>query len=233
MNKHLKRILVLAAIAAVLLLTFLASKFDMETAVRSGGILLVAAIVFAESGLLVGFFLPGDTLLVGAGILAADGTFSVGWLIAAVVVAAVLGDNVGYSIGHRAGKRILQQEDGILFRKEHIERAEEFYQKHGGKTIILARFTPIVRTFAPLVAGMGKMHRTYFMAYNIVGGILWGAGVTLLGYWFGHKIPHLDKYIHLVLIGVVVLSIGLSLLHILRDPLSRKLLKQKLAELLK
>lgn len=190
---------------------------DPSNLIQSGGILLVALIIFAESGLLIGFFLPGDTLLLGAGIIASQGKISIGLLILAVVLAAVLGDNVGYSIGRRTGHRIFKKEDGILFQKEHLLRAEAFYEKHGGKTIILARFVPIVRTFAPLVAGVGKMPRKRFMSFNIVGAVLWGAGITMLGYWFGSKVPNLEHYIQYVLIGVILLSLGFSLIHLLRE----------------
>ena len=182
----------------------------------------MAAIVFAESGLLIGFFLPGDTLLFSAGLLASQGTVSLPWLVAAVIVAAIVGDNVGYSIGRRAGPRIFKKEDGILFHKDHLMRAEKFYGSHGGKTVTLARFIPIVRTFAPVVAGAGKMPRKKFMLYNVLGAFIWGGGMILLGYWLGSKIPGLDHYIEYVLIGVIVLSLGLSFLHILRDPRSRK-----------
>ena len=191
--------------------------FDINNLIQSGGILLVALIIFAESGLLIGFFLPGDTLLLGAGIIASQGKISIGLLVLAVVLAAVLGDNVGYSIGRRTGHRIFKKEDGILFQKEHLLRAEAFYEKHGGKTIILARFVPIVRTFAPLVAGVGKMPRKRFMSFNIIGALLWGAGITMLGYWFGSKVPNLEHYIQYVLIGVILLSLGFSLLHLLRE----------------
>ena len=192
--------------------------FDVHSLIESGGILLIALIVFAESGLLVGFFLPGDTLLFGAGLAASQGELSIFWLILAIVVAAVIGDNVGYSIGKRAGKRLFTKKDSLLFRHEYIERAEKFYEVHGGKTIILARFTPIVRTFAPVVAGAGNMNRKRFFMFNLVGGIVWGAGMPLLGYWVGSRIPGLDKYIEVVLLGVVLASIGLALIHLLKDP---------------
>jgi membrane-associated protein len=195
-------------------------------------ILIVAGIVFAESGLLIGFFLPGDTLLFGAGLLASQGEIPITPLILAIIVAAIIGDNVGYSIGRRAGHRLFKKHDSLLFKHEHIERAEKFYEKHGGKTIIIARFVPVVRTFAPMVAGIGKMPRSRFMLFNVVGGILWGAGVTLLGYWFGQRIPHLDKYIELVLLGIIVASIGLSALHILREKDNRILLAKKIRTLL-
>jgi membrane-associated protein len=205
--------------------------FNVEQLLGAGGIigiLIVAAIVFAESGLLIGFFLPGDTLLFGAGLIASQGSIPIVPLVLATVLAAILGDNVGYSIGRRAGPRLFKKQDSLLFHHEHIKRAEEFYEKHGGKTIILARFTPVVRTFAPVVAGVGKMPRKRFMMFNVIGGALWGAGITLLGYHLGSRIPGLDNYIEYVLIGVVLLTIGLSFLHILKEPRSRKIFVNKI-----
>ncbi len=202
--------------------------FDIEHLVASGGILIVSLIVFAESGLLIGFFLPGDTLLFSAGLLASQGLFPIEWLVVCTILAAIIGDNVGYSIGRRLGHRIFKKEDGILFHKDHLLRAEKFYEQHGGKTITVARFVPMVRTFAPIVAGVGKMPRKRFMIYNIVGGILWGGGVTLAGYWFGSKVPGLDRYIEYILLLVVVASFGGVLLHLLRDPKTRNLILQRL-----
>jgi len=198
--------------------------FDIETLIASGGILLIAGIVFAESGLLIGFFLPGDTLLFGAGLAASQGTISLPWLLVAVIIAAIVGDNVGYSIGRRAGPRIFKRKDGILFRQEYLQKSEEFYEKHGGKTIILARFTPIVRTFAPVVAGAGKMTRKRFMMFNVLGAFIWGGLMPLLGYSVGGKIPHLDKYIEIVIIGVMVASIALAFAHIMKDPKTRTMI---------
>lgn len=196
--------------------------------ILSGGLIAIGATVFAESGLLVGFFLPGDTLLFGAGILAAQGILPLGWLIIIVIVSAILGDNVGYSIGRRTGKRLFTKKESILFKQEHIERAEKFYEKHGGKTIILARFVPVVRTFAPMVAGIGKMSRGRFLMFNIVGGILWGGGVTLLGYWLGQKMPWLEHYITPVILGIVLLSFSLAMFHLFREKENRDLLKKRL-----
>ncbi len=202
--------------------------FSVDNIIQSGGVLLVAAIIFAESGLLVGFFLPGDTLLFGAGLAASQGELPLGWLMLAVVAAAIIGDNVGYSIGHRTGKQLFKKKESIFFQQEHIERAERFYEKHGGKTIIMARFIPMVRTFAPVVAGIGNMSRKKFMAFNVVGGILWGVGMPLLGYFLGSKIPHLDKYIEYVLLGVIIMSIGLSLGHLLKEKDSREAIQNKI-----
>lgn len=202
--------------------------FDVDEIIRAGGILIVSLIVFAESGLLVGFFLPGDTLLFGAGLAASQGELSIFWLIIFVVLAAIIGDNVGYSIGRRTGHRIFKKKDGILFRQEYLEKSEEFYEKHGGKTIIIARFTPIVRTFAPVVAGASKMTRQRFFAFNVIGGILWGAGMPLLGYFVGQRIPELDKYIEIVILGVVVLSLLLASVHVLKDRKTRALLSTRI-----
>lgn len=195
---------------------------DVASIVESGSLLIIGAIIFAESGLLVGFFLPGDTLLFAAGLAASQGELSIFWLIVVVIAAAVAGDNVGYEIGRRTGSRIFRKEDGIIFRQEYLERAEVFYKRHGGKTIILARFTPIVRTFAPVVAGASKMdHRRFFM-FNVIGGILWALSMPLLGYWLGSKIPGLDKYIESVIIAVVALSLAGSLGHMLKDKHTRR-----------
>lgn len=196
--------------------------FDVEHIVKSGGLLIIALIIFAESGLLIGFFLPGDTLLFAAGLAASQGEISLFWLIALVFIAAVIGDNVGYDIGRRTGNRIFNKKDGILFRQEYMDKAEEFYAKHGGKTIVLARFTPIVRTFAPVVAGASKMSYGKFFFYNVAGGLLWAVSMPLLGYWFGNKIPGLDKYIEHVVLAVVVLSIMFSLVHVFKDKQTRQ-----------
>lgn len=196
--------------------------------ILGSGLIAIGATVFAESGLLIGFFLPGDTLLFGAGILAAQGVFSLPSLIIVVVAAAIIGDNVGYSIGRRSGKRLFGKKDSILFRQEHLERAEAFYEKHGGKTIILARFVPVVRTFAPMVAGISKMSRERFMVFNIIGGVLWGAGVILLGYWLGTKMPWLENYITPVILLIIVFSVGVALFHILKEKESRELIAARL-----
>lgn len=168
---------------------------DIEALIQSGGLLLVTLIIFAESGLLIGFFLPGDTLLFTAGFFAAQGKLPLGWLILCTTIAAIVGDNVGYTIGERTGPRIFRKKDGMFFRQDYIEKAEDFYERHGGKTIILARFVPVVRTFAPVVAGVGKMPRKRFFFYNVIGGVLWAAGVTLLGYWLGSKIPNIVRHL--------------------------------------
>lgn len=191
--------------------------FDVVHIIESGGLLLIGLIVFAESGLLVGFFLPGDTLLFTAGFFAGQGKLSLIWLILIIVLAAIIGDNVGYEIGKRAGRRVFRKKDGILFRHEHIAKAENFYEKHGAKTMILARFIPIIRTFAPLVAGVGKMPRRRFIMFDIIGATFWGSGVTLLGVWLGSKIPNIDKYLLPIILLAMALSFGPSLYHMFGD----------------
>jgi membrane-associated protein len=192
-----------------------------EHILQSGGVLLVAAIVFAESGLLIGFFLPGDTLLFTAGFFASQDKLPIAWLLIAVVAAAIIGDNVGYTVGRRMGHRIFKKKDGILFRAEYINQAEKFYERHGGKTITIARFVPVVRTFAPIVAGVGKMDRRKFMLFNVVGATVWGAGVTLLGYAFGSRIPNIDKYLLPVVGAAMLLTFCPPLVHILKDAETR------------
>jgi membrane-associated protein len=208
--------------------TFALLGMSVDKIIEVGGIVLVAGIIFAESGLLIGFFLPGDTLLFGAGLYASQGKISLPVLLVSVILAAIIGDNVGYSIGRRMGRRIFKKKDSLLFKQEYIEKAEGFYEQHGGKTIIMARFVPIVRTFAPVVAGVGKMPRKRFFSFNIVGGVLWGAGMPLLGYTVGSKIPHLDQYIETVMLGVVGLSLLLAFGHLFREKQNRRLLLQRL-----
>jgi membrane-associated protein len=203
-------------------------NLDVQKVIEGGGILAVGAMIFAESGLLVGFFLPGDTLLFTAGFFAAQGKLSLGWLILTVIIAAIAGDSVGYSIGRRAGHRIFTKKDGLFFRQEYIQRAEQFYQAHGGKTIIMARFVPVVRTFAPLVAGVGKMSYKRFLSFNIFGGIFWGAGVILLGHWLGSKIPNIDKYLLPAVLLASFFTFSPMILHIVRDKNLRQQLFKKM-----
>lgn len=204
--------------------------FDIESLIQSGGILLVAAIVFAESGLLIGFFLPGDTLLLSAGVFAAQGKLPpLVVVIAAIVIAAILGDNVGYSIGRRMGRRLFRKKDSLLFHQENLQRAERFYELHGGKTILFARFIPIVRTFAPMVAGVGKMPWKRFILFDVFGALFWGAGVTLTGYLVGSRIPDVDKYILPTILAVTLLTFGPTLYHLLGNRENRKIVAQKVS----
>jgi membrane-associated protein len=195
--------------------------------IAEAGIWVIALIIFTESGLLVGFFLPGDTLLVAAGVLAAQGALSIQTTILAIVIAAIVGDNVGYSIGKATGKRLFRKKDSVLFKHEYVEKAQQFYDKHGGKAIIMARFVPIVRTFAPMVAGIGKMPRGRFFFFNVIGAVLWGVGVTLLGYFVGSKIPRIGDYLEYALMFVIALSLTPAIYHILIDKNSRGLVWNK------
>lgn len=197
--------------------------FDLNTFVTTTSavtvIAVIAAIVFAESGLLIGFFLPGDTLLFTAGFLISAGKlqFDILWFIAIVFAAAVLGDGVGYLFGKRVGRRIFNRPNSRLFRKENIDRAEQFYEKYGAVTIIIARFVPMIRTFAPIVAGVGKMSYRKFVTYNIVGAILWAGGISYLGYYLGdflHQMGiEIDTIILPIMAVIVVVSILSPLLH--------------------
>lgn len=200
--------------------------------------LAIGLVVFAESGLLIGFVLPGgDTTLLLAGSFAATGVLPLPGLLVVVVLAAILGDNVGYEFGKRTGKRIFRKKESLIFSPEHLLRAEKFYHRHGGKTIMLARFVPMVRTFAPLVAGVGNMPRRRFLFFNVIGAFVWGIGVTMLGYglarWLGGRVEDLDKYL-LAAVGVsTIIAFGPALyqlgkLHGLRRKKRSKQLEQEL-----
>jgi membrane-associated protein len=179
--------------------------FDVNHIVASGGILAVALIIFAETGLLLGFFLPGDTLLIAAGLLAGQHKLPVLVLLPVVAFAAIAGYEAGYLIGKRAGPRFFKRKDGLLFREEYVLRAEKLAEKHGGKSILIARFIAIVRTIVPLVAGMGKMPRKKFVIYNIIGGVAWVSTITLAAFWIGSRVPNIDRVIlPLVLLAMVV-----------------------------
>lgn len=203
------------------------SLFDPQTIVESGGLALIAFMVFAESGLLFGIIFPGDTLLFAAGFIAAGGQFDIVTLIAVIVISSILGGQSGYWIGKKAGPRIFTKKDGIFFRHEYIEKSERFYEKHGGKTIMFARFVPVVRTFAPVVAGVGSMDQKKFVAYNILGSGLWATSITLAGYYLGNQFPGLADRIELVFLLALPFIFGPPLYHIFRDPLTRQKIKEK------
>lgn len=190
--------------------------FDIESLIRATGYLGLFAIVFAESGLLIGLFLPGDSLLFTAGFLASQGFLNIFPLIVAVFVASVVGVSIGYSIGRRFGPSLFKREKSLFFNKDYIRRSQAFYEQHGGKTIILARFVPIVRTLAPLLAGVGKMNYPTFLFYNVVGGLLWSVGLTLLGYYLGRSIPNVDHYLLPIIGIIIVISLLPSAIHYLR-----------------
>ena len=191
--------------------------FDLISLIKTFGYIGVFGIVFAESGLLIGFFLPGDSLLFTAGFLASQGFLNI-WLLSLLVfIGAVIGDSVGYSFGYKVGPMIFSREDSLFFHKDHIERARIFYEKHGKKAIILARFMPGIRTFAPILAGVGKMHYPTFLSYNVVGGFLWGVGLPVLGYYLGSTVPGIDQYLIPIILLIIFLSILPGLVHIWRE----------------
>ena len=190
--------------------------FDLPSFIATAGYIGIFALVFAESGLFFGFFLPGDSLLFTAGFIASQGHLNIVVLMIGCFVFAVLGDNVGYAFGHRIGPRLFTRPESRFFKPDHLLTAKAFYEKHGKKTLILARFMPVVRTFAPIVAGAGEMHYGTFLAYNIVGGAIWGLGMPLLGYVLGNTVPGVDKYIVPVIILILILSIAPGIVHLIR-----------------
>lgn len=201
--------------------------FDVNHIVQAGGLLVIAAFIFAESGMMVGFFLPGDTLLLSAGILAATGKLSLAAVIAVAAAAAIAGDNTGYQIGKSLGPRLFRKKDGLIFRRSYLEQAEKFFEVYGSKTMAIAHFIPVVRTFAPVVAGAGKMPRPKFALFDALGDIAWAVAITLLGYWFGRKIPNIDHYILPVFIAVVVFTFAPTIYHLIKDPKIRTVLRRK------
>ena len=174
-----------------------------ESLIETFGTLGIFAIVFAESGLLIGFFLPGDSLLFTAGLLASRGFSNIILLMVGCAVSAIVGDQVGYLIGRRAGPALFRRPDSRFFHQKNVERARAYFEEHGSKTIILARFVPVVRTFAPMVAGVAQMDYRRFVTFNVVGGVLWGAGVTLAGYVLGNTIHDIDRWL-LPIIGLIL-----------------------------
>lgn len=193
----------------------------MEELIKTIGLLGIIGIIFAESGLLIGFFLPGDSLLFTAGFLASQGVLPLAGLLIGCFLAAVIGDSVGYFFGRRVGPRLFQRDDSFLFHRKNVVRAQDFYEKHGSKTIVLARFMPIVRTFAPIVAGVGQMNYRRFLLYNILGGLLWTMGISLAGYFLGSVIPDVDKYLLPIIVLIVFISIAPTLYHVLKDAETR------------
>lgn len=196
---------------------------DPTLIITTVGLIGIIFIIFAETGLFFGFFFPGDSLLFTAGILASQGIFNIYFLIIFCIIAAILGDSVGYWTGKKYGRRLFERDTGFFFKKQRIYDAEKFYEKHGKYTIIIARFVPIIRTFAPIVAGIGKMKYSTFITYNIFGGILWITSVTLIGYFLGSMISNPDEYI----IPIALLIIFISFIPIILKIIKNKLKKFK------
>lgn len=190
--------------------------------IQTLGVLGVASVIFAESGLFFGFFLPGDSLLFTAGLLASKGYLHLISLLIVTFLAAVLGDNVGYLFGKKVGPGLFKKEDSVIFKKSHLEKTQKFFDKHGKKALILARFMPIVRTFTPILAGVGNMEYKTFFAYNLIGGFVWTFGLILLGYFLGTLIPSIDTYLTPIILGIVVISFVPALLEFIKSKKNEK-----------
>ncbi|OGC58094.1 hypothetical protein A3A70_00220 [candidate division WWE3 bacterium RIFCSPLOWO2_01_FULL_42_11] len=190
---------------------------SLSAIITSLGILGLIFIVFAESGLFFGFFLPGDSLLFTAGLLASQGVFSIQLLLLILPIAAILGDSAGYFTGRHFGNWLLKRPDNLIFKRSYILKAEKFYAMHGGKAIVLARFMPAVRTFVPIVAGLANMPYSSFVFFNVFGGILWTTSLLLLGYFLGQKIPNVDHYLLPIIALIVILSVLPGIIHLIKD----------------
>ena len=199
-----------------------AGGLDPESLLKSFGALGLFLIIFAESGLFFGFFLPGDSLLFTAGLLSSqDKLPALPILLVGCFVAAVAGDQVGYVFGRKVGPALFRRPDSRIFKQEYVEKSQEFFEKHGSKTIVMARFVPIVRTFAPIVAGVGRMKYRTFVTYNVIGGLLWAVGITTLGYVLGNRVPWVEENLELAIIGIVGLSfipIAIEVIRSRREP---------------
>jgi membrane-associated protein len=181
-------------------------EIDIVTLVQAVGYVGLFAIIFAESGLFFGFFLPGDSLLFTAGLLASQGLFNYYALAVVFALAAISGDNVGYMFGKKIGPKIFTRDDSLLFQKKHVERTQKFYEKYGTKTIVLARFIPIVRTFAPILAGVASMNYATFFKYNVIGGLIWGVGISFIGFFLGSRIPGIENYLNYIIVAIIATS---------------------------
>jgi len=181
--------------------------YNIPELIRIGGLYGMILVIFSETGLMVGFFLPGDSLLVTAGLFAAKGDLNIATLVPSLIAAAICGNTTGYFIGNRAGKALYSRPNSLLFRREHLIRTHEFYERHGGKTIILAQFMPIVRTFAPVVAGAAEMGYRRVIMFNVVGAIIWIGSMTLTGYYLGRLVPNIESRIHIVIAVVIFISL--------------------------
>jgi membrane-associated protein len=189
------------------LVDLLSGRYALDDLIRWGGYAVLVAIVFTETGLLIGCFLPGDSLLITAGLVAASGALDLWLLMFLLSAAAIIGDQVGYAIGYRVGPVLFTREKSLLFNPGHVERTREFYERHGAKTIVIARFVPIIRTFAPVVAGVAQMQYRKFVFYNVAGGLGWVISMTSAGYLLGRAIPDIGSYVHVVVAIVIVLSV--------------------------
>ncbi len=201
-----------------MVLAGITDAIDPKQLLHTFGTIGLFVIIFAESGLLIGFFLPGDSLLFTAGLLAAKGDLNIAVVLVGCFLAAVIGDQVGYAFGKKVGPSIFRRENSKLFKQEYVQRADEFFEAHGAKTILLARFVPVVRTFVPILAGVGKMKYRTFLTYNVIGGLVWAVGVTSLGYLLGEQIgeKNIDKYLLPIIFVIIVVSVLPAVIEVLR-----------------
>lgn len=204
---------------------------DVLKLIESAGYLGLFGIIFAESGLLIGAILPGDSVLFTAGFLASQGFLNIYYLVTILFIAAVLGDSVGYTFGHKVGKRLFKKEDSIFFHKKNLIQAQKFYEKHGGKTVTISRFLPIVRTFAPIVAGMGDMPYRKFLLFNVLGAFLWAVCLPVFGYFLGSLVPNVDRYLLPIVGLIIVASIAPTAIHLLLEKKKGDTLKKAGKEL--
>ncbi len=232
MKKHLKKHLNIRNITILLVVVIigvlLAKYVKIDSVIKDGGVLGVSLVIFAETGLLIGFFLPGDTLLFATGFFAAEGKINLIAAIVGLIVAAILGNLLGYEIGRRTGPKLFDKPDNLLLNKANVVRTQEFFDKYGPLTVILARFVPVVRTLTPLVAGVSGMNYRKFVTYNIIGACLWVPTITLIGYWAGKVLGryiNIDHYILPIILLATILTVGVSGWHILKE--KRRLEKTK------
>lgn len=204
--------------------------FDVETIIQTGGLLIICLIVFAESGILLGFFLPGDTLLLTAGLFAGQGKLPLGWLLLLVTISAIVGYQVGYMFGERIGPKIFRRQDGILLRRDYIDKTRRFFEKYGAVTVVAARFIAHIRTFVSVIAGAGGMDKRSYLIYNVVGAVLWVVSLTLLGYWLGSSVPDIDRYFFPVIIAGLIIAYSLAIWGLLKSPARRHNLRKGLKE---
>jgi membrane-associated protein len=190
---------------------------DLKEFILNIGLLGVFGIIFAESGLFFGFFLPGDSLLLTAGLMASQGFFDIKILILGCCFGAIAGDSVGYWFGYKTGPKIFNRPNSFLFKRENLLKARAFYEKHGGKTIVLARFMPFIRTFAPIVAGASEMKYGRFLSFNLFGGLFWVLLMSFLGYFLGTSVPDIDRYILFIVLGIIFLSVLPTAIHLWKE----------------
>ena len=206
---------------------------DLVTLIKAAGYIGFFFIFFFGSGLVFGFFFSGGCLLFTAGFLASQDYLRITPLVILTLSGAILGDSFGYAFGRKVGKKIFKKEDSLLFHKSYLQKAKNYYEKYGGKTIILARFIPIVRTFAPILAGVGEMKYSQFLSYNIIGGILWGLGMPLLGYFLGNTVPNIDQYLIPIILFIIIVSMIPPFWHLLKEKHHRDEVKSVVNKLAK